>query len=158
MAYVSTNPMFQSLSDEKEKDFRDYARETDPPKLENWVAYHPVCRQTWIERDIMPTPINSIAIPPAYLELCPGWHAGQNCLLYAIASTGGLTLGTQRPANYTATQWYLSLWQGLSEDIAYATRSGVGHTDYPTLVGFEEWVDKIVDRLTIEYGLENWEK
>ena len=100
------------------------------------------------------TPVNSIEIPPEYRALCPEWHGGQSCLLYAIASTGGLTLGNRRPIGCdTEEKWYLQLWQELSADITYAMRDGFGHEDYDILVGFEEWSNKIVEQLAKEYDL-----
>lgn len=45
---------FQKLTPEKERDMRQYAQENDPPKIENWMAYHPVCREEWIKRGIKP--------------------------------------------------------------------------------------------------------
>ena len=55
MAYVSTNPLFKSLSDEEEQDFRRYAQENDPPNLDSWDIYHPVCREEWTKRGIGPS-------------------------------------------------------------------------------------------------------
>ncbi len=54
MAYVSRNPMFTSLNDEEEKAFRDYARTTDPERMQSWEIYHPVYRQEWQRRGILP--------------------------------------------------------------------------------------------------------
>ena len=44
--------MFQILDEEKEKDYREWARENDPPNMENWMVYHPVCREEWEKRGI----------------------------------------------------------------------------------------------------------
>ena len=46
---------------------------------------------------MIPTPVNSVAIPPVYFDLCRGWYDGMD-ILYAVASTGSLTMGTIRPA------------------------------------------------------------
>ena len=40
---------FQKLNPEKEKETRKYARNNDPTKIENWMAYHPVCREEWVK-------------------------------------------------------------------------------------------------------------
>lgn len=106
------------------------------------------------------TPIDSIEIPTEYIELCELWNSGLNCMLYAVSSTGGLTLGNRRPSGCdTEEKWYLQLWLELSCDVAYAARLAMKpeHEDHATLIGFEIWVDKIIERLSEEYGLEDWE-
>ncbi len=54
MAYNSTQLLFRSLTDKEEADFREYARENDPPHLAGWATYHPVCREEWRKRGIKP--------------------------------------------------------------------------------------------------------
>lgn len=110
-------------------------------------------------------PVDSIAIPAEYLELCSQWYCGQNDMLYAVASTGGLTLGSIRPPGCeTDEKWYLTIWQNFAVDVMYATRMAEGngnrppHDDLPALRRMEEWADSIVEQATAEYGLENWER
>ncbi len=45
---------FRKLSAREENEFRQYARENDPPNLERWEIYHPVCREEWEARGITP--------------------------------------------------------------------------------------------------------
>ena len=45
---------FRVLSQEEEQDFRQWARENDPPRLDRWNIYHPVCREEWVLRGIKP--------------------------------------------------------------------------------------------------------
>lgn len=52
MTYSSTNPMFNHLTDEQEEYFRRWARENNPPNMQNWAVYHPVCRDEWRRRGI----------------------------------------------------------------------------------------------------------
>jgi hypothetical protein len=54
MAYESTSVMFRSLTDAEEEQFREYARENDPPNGKSWAVYHPVCREEWIKRGLAP--------------------------------------------------------------------------------------------------------
>lgn len=54
MAYVSDNPIFRSLSDEEEAEFRKYAEEHHPPKGASWNILHPVCREVWEKRGLKP--------------------------------------------------------------------------------------------------------
>lgn len=102
------------------------------------------------------TPINSIKIPFRFKVLCNNWAGDSDCMLRAIASTGGLSLGTIQPLDCeTEEQWYYSLWQALSADIAYNRRlAGEDHQDYQDLVDFEAWTDSIVEQLALEYGIE----
>jgi len=100
------------------------------------------------------TPVNSIVIPERFVAVCADWHGGQGCMLYAIASTGGLTTGTIRPAGCSDMEWYYTLWCDLAFDVGFAVRAA--HTvcgDLSDLNDFEDWVDAIVDRLTEEYGI-----
>jgi hypothetical protein len=118
--------------------------------------------------------IDSIAIPVRFQHLCAQWYGGMDCMLYAISSTGGLTLGGIRPRGCdTDEQWYYHIWRELSCDVASARRAaemgcnyragdddgdGQGHdADYPALCEFEAWVDEQSSRLCADYGLDDWE-
>lgn len=105
-------------------------------------------------------PVNSIVIPESFVDLCKGWSGDTGCMLYAVSSTGNLTIGTIRPGGCDCDeQWYYSIWLDLSVDVAYNRRlAGNDHEDYPTLVDFEHWVDKQCDRLCESYGLDEWER
>jgi len=45
--------LFKNLDAQEEQDFRQWAIDNDPPNLENWVVYHPVCREEWEKRGIV---------------------------------------------------------------------------------------------------------
>lgn len=109
----------------------------------------------------MKTKIDSIEIPDEFLTLCADWHAGQSCTLYAISSTGGLTLGNRRPLNCdTDEKWYLQLWLNLSSDLGSVLRLAKRnhqHDDVAQLEEFEQFVSKTIDQLRTEYGLEDWD-
>ncbi len=45
---------FRKLSEEEVEEFKQYARENDPPDLKSWGLYHPVCREVWKARGIQP--------------------------------------------------------------------------------------------------------
>lgn len=107
-----------------------------------------------LERVLMKIPINSILIPRRFVTLCEDWHDGVRCTLYAISTTGDLTIGTHPPRGCdTAEQAYLSLWRDLAYDA-----SCMVHTSDETLAEFEVWVDEQVDRLEESYGLADWER
>ena len=46
---------FRELTPEEEVRFRVYAEVNDPPNLDDWELYHPVCREVWTRRGVGPT-------------------------------------------------------------------------------------------------------
>lgn len=126
----------------------------------------------------MKIPVDSIVIPNKYIELCSRWCGGQDCMLYAICSTSGFTIGSIRPRCCdTNEQWYYTIWLELSADVAGARRAaekvcddydadyGFGdftfedlQSDCEELRGFENWVDTQCERLCESYGLDEWER
>lgn len=104
-------------------------------------------------------PVNSIEIPGWIVELCKGWHGGLRDMLYAVASTGGLTLGKIYEAcdNERRKEAYHAIWRDFSYDMDYAARIAhrVAHNDAEDLALASEWVDTIVDELYTVYGLED---
>jgi hypothetical protein len=132
----------------------------------------PNARET---REVMVTPIDSIEIPERFVRIAGRWYGGQGCMLYAVSSTGGLTIGTIRPRGCcTNEQWYYSIWCDLAGDVSHARYLCEGdcnghdedydvisleeyQADYADLVDFEVWCDEVVDRLCAEYKLEDWD-
>ena len=55
MAYTQKGLLDRSLTNEEEQEFREYARQNDPPDMKCWTLYHPVCREEWMKRGIAPT-------------------------------------------------------------------------------------------------------
>jgi hypothetical protein len=119
-------------------------------------------------------PIDSIEIPCEFYDVCTRWYDGIGDKLYAICSTGGLTLGNRRPPGCDSDEkWYYSIWCDLSADVGRAVRAakmglnacdeddggdGEGHdADYPVLADFEDWVDAQIQELADSYGLEDWD-
>ncbi len=45
---------FRYLTPREVEEFREYARKNDPPRLDSWYAYHPICREEWEKRGIHP--------------------------------------------------------------------------------------------------------
>jgi len=111
----------------------------------------------------MTTPINSIKIPQQYVDLCNGWYDGVNYVLYAIASTGKLTLGSIRPRVFgsnrymTNKEWYWSLFSDLGSELRQIIRNiekqniGKDIEDYEELKNFLNWTDEILGQLEEEY-------
>jgi len=101
--------------------------------------------------------VNSIQIPDAYVDLCGSWHGSTSCLLYAIASTGGLTTGTDNRHD-SVQAWYANLFQELSIDIDHvaeiADKSEGMETDAELLREFGNWVDHVAELLLISYGID----
>lgn len=67
-------------------------------------------------------------IPDEFIAVCNCWAGSMGCMLRAIDSSGGLTIGTIRPYSndasryYTDEEWHLSLWGSLCSDIRYYIR------------------------------------
>ena len=107
--------------------------------------------------------IDSIEIPAEFRLLCSDWAGGLDCMLRAIASTGGLTLGNMRPEGCdTPEKWYLHLWRDLSSDICHtlhqARRPDCATADDIQALGeFELWVNYQVARLELAYNLADWD-
>lgn len=114
----------------------------------------------------MTTPINSIKIPQQYVDLCNGWYDGKNSMLYAIASTGNLTLGSIRPRHYdyneymTDEEWYWSLFSDLSIELRQTIKNIDKRNkqneveDYEELKNFLDWAEEIADGLATEYEID----
>jgi hypothetical protein len=109
--------------------------------------------------------LRDIEIPGEYLDLCTAWHSGLNCKLYAVASTGALTLGSRRPWGdfvdryLTDTEWHVSLWNDLESDVRYAADMAErnSHEDEQALREFEAFCERTADELRTAYGLEESE-
>ena len=110
-------------------------------------------------------PIRTIVIPSRFVDLCNDWHDGPGCMLYAIASTGDLAIGTMRPEGCNANQWHYTLWRNLFVDVHCAVRAArtvcadgdEDHADHAALNNFENWVGCMVTQLCDEYGLADWD-
>lgn len=61
MAQPKYPSLFKTLTPAEDAAFRDYARTNDPPDVDKWEVYHPVCREEWTKRGIGPD-----------VERCPG--------------------------------------------------------------------------------------
>ena len=53
MSYQSDHPLFRSLNDEEEREFREYAQKNDPAGGTPWSILHPVCREEWLKRGLI---------------------------------------------------------------------------------------------------------
>jgi len=110
----------------------------------------------------MITPVNSIMIPGRFVTVCNNWHNGIGDMLYAVASTGNLTTGTNRPLDCnTDEEWYLMLWRALSNDVDDARQEAqfARETDSDCLSDvaifedFRGWVNTVCEELSKEYAL-----
>ena len=104
-------------------------------------------------------PIDSIKIPRYIQRLCEGWAGSEDCMLRAVSSTGGLTLGTIRPSGCdTKEKWYYHIWMEFASDLSYARVSfKYGDEDADQLNYAEEWACNICMALAEAYGLEDWD-
>lgn len=118
------------------------------------------------------TPVNSISIPPAFVQIAGEYYRSDGDLLYAVASTGGLTTGSFRPPGRngyaTDEEWYWMLWSDLvyciddardaaQFNIDHVDRNGENVDDYlddlETLDDFAAYAAQWADRLYDEYGI-----
>jgi hypothetical protein len=104
--------------------------------------------------------VNSIEIPCDIQRLCADWHGGMDDMLYAVSSTGGLTMGTIRPEGCdTDEKWYLTIWRELSSDLGHVAVMAFKDSDVDSyeLECAESWADDVCGTLAESYGLENWD-
>jgi len=105
-------------------------------------------------------PVNSIKLPIDIQLLCEGWADNVDCMLRAVSSTGGLTLGSIRPSGCdTDEKWYLAIWREFANDLGYCARVAFkhGNDDSYELECAEGWADDVCGALAKSYGLEDWE-
>jgi len=105
------------------------------------------------------TPVNSIQIPDRFVKLCEHWHGGQRCTLYAVSSTGNLSMGNILPYHCdTDEQWYLTIWRNLAVDIMNCRMAAELYESdsIDILTEFEKYADNIVEQLKQEYNLADW--
>lgn len=65
-------------------------------------------------------PINSVRVPKKFCNLCIRWNAGTGCMLYAVAYTNTVTIGSILRDGKDREQTYLMLWDELSNQIIQA--------------------------------------
>ena len=90
-----------------------------------------------------------MSVPLEYVELCEAWHGGASSMMYAISSTGDLTIGSIRPKNdddnpMTDDEWICHLYKKLFGEL-YTLISRLNKKDdnnYDLLSKFEIWVQK----------------
>lgn len=107
-------------------------------------------------------PVDSIVIADEFSDFARDWYSGQSDMLYAIASTGGLTLGNRRPRDCdTDEQWYLQLWYDLDCDLRSCIRAMDNHpsveSKHDRLLAdhFADFVSQTIDALRIAYDIDN---
>lgn len=114
--------------------------------------------------------INSIQVPSEFVALASEWYCGSGSMLYAIASTGNLTIGQYRPRNMdtglpmTDLEWYSSLYFELSCELGQCLGGLRKYIDpsspnpfldkdvdsYNQLMEFEKWADQQVEKIDAE--------
>lgn len=101
-----------------------------------------------------------VEFPAEHLETCADWHSGQSCMLYAVASTGNVSLGTIRPRDddgnsLTDRQWQVRLWGELSCD-AWAALRNLDKLDpeRDRLESLESFAESTAEKLREAYNLQ----
>jgi len=105
--------------------------------------------------------VNSIEIPVDIQELCADWAGGTDDMLYAVSSTGDLTLGSIRPRGCdTEEKWYLTIWREFASDLDYnASVASFKNDDAKShdLNYAKKYADVVCAILARVYGLEDWD-
>lgn len=93
-------------------------------------------------------------IPQTYVDICCGWYNGQGSLMYAVASTGGLSRGGWRPRDENGNpasdrEWDRQLWAELGAEIRAVQRMN-GHSvrQARQLRGFERLTNRMEKRFS----------
>lgn len=103
--------------------------------------------------------MTNVPIPKKFIDLATQWHGGQDSFLYAVSSSGGLTIGTDRPYDndaeryLTDDEWHLRLWQGLESEVRDCYRYDASNS----LARFLKFCEETVATLRTTYRLENSE-
>jgi len=76
--------------------------------------------------------LNAVDFPEEFVKTASEWYGGQDCILYAVSSTGGLTRGSIRPVlcdddgEYrpaTDQAWIRHLWDQLDSTLSRNIRN-----------------------------------
>lgn len=115
----------------------------------------------------MKIPVNSIQVPKEFVDLAGEYYAGQADMLYAVASTGNLTTGTNRPIDngqfdndrepMTDQQWYLHLFYKLVWSIKDCIQAIAENPDIKPdmrLQDFARWTEARIQELHADYGID----
>jgi hypothetical protein len=84
-----------------------------------------------------------LEVTPERAFLAADWHGGQGSMLYAVASTGALTLGTRRPLKGERGEYVINEREGWPQWVAISDGSWHPMTD-------DEWLRDLVERLLVE--------
>lgn len=126
--------------------------DTVPTRDEIKTAWHRHYPHVELHHFVDINPESGEIIPEPFITFASEYHDGVGSMLYAVASTGGVSLGTRRPwidnqtRPMTDEEWDLSLWKSLSYDVSAAIRVAKkwNHTrdDIATGERFEKYVEE----------------
>ncbi len=89
-----------------------------------------------------------IEIPEEFLQCCAEWHGGSASMLYAISSTGALSLGTHRPLGCdTDEKWMWHLLSELESEINYCIKCTKQLENAHQLIDFKVFVMQELEKL-----------
>lgn len=106
------------------------------------------------------TDLIEIDFPTEHVQTCADWHSGLSCMLYAVASTGNVSLGTIRPRKEDGTrmsdrEWQVHLWDCLSCDAWAALRNlDENSPERDRLEALESFADETAEKLRTAYNLQ----
>lgn len=100
-----------------------------------------------------------------FVQFAEEWHGGSDSMLYAVASTGGLSHGTIRPLSVefegehaSDTEWSMMLWDDLACELRRLRRNlaakhyrGVSMADRQTLIEFSRFAEQTLAQLRLDF-------
>lgn len=103
--------------------------------------------------------IQETQVPAGLVAFASQWYDGSDSMLYAIASTGNLTIGSVRPYHVlTDQEWHVYLFDALDLELAHLLRhmkrnGSNSFCDLKKAELFQSWAEKKADELREAYGL-----
>lgn len=102
----------------------------------------------------MQTPI----VPTEFVTLSSDWHGGQSSMLYAIASTGNLSMGSRRPIMndeydcsayrpMTDEEWIAHMYVKLRNELNEILKYDINDANRHDIMLFRDWAQDVLDSM-----------
>jgi hypothetical protein len=98
--------------------------------------------------------MKTINMPKRFVEFASSWYDSSGSMLYAVASTGNLTIGNRRPYDCdTDEEWFLSLWVKLRDELRLIRptinpASIINERDTNNCESFIAFVDSVINKIS----------
>lgn len=89
-----------------------------------------------------------IPVPRPLLKICADYHSGQDSIMYAVSSVGGLYRGQLRPIEVSTDRaWDVYLWEGFAAELSDLA----DETDDSDIADWAVWAGRVALNLEEEY-------